>query len=381
MSVEIRAAVSPGETRVALLIDDEVVEFAVERGGLGFAVGALHLAKVSAVAPAMSGAFLTLPGEVTGFLPESEAPARPIGKAVQQGQAVPVRITRAPQGGKGPRLSARLSPEEAGLAAGARAPALLRPAPEAALRLALAHPGASLVTDGAVLAARLRAALGRERVALSSAPAFDEAVEAEFATLLQSEVPLPGGGRLHIHPTPALVAMDVDAGSHAGARDPSAQARFNAVAMREAARQMRLRNLAGAILLDPAGLAVRRREGLLEPLAAALATDPLSPRLLGLTRLGLVEMVRSRVHPPLHEVLGHPPSPLTHGLAALRRAAREAALAPGRALALHAAPVVLAALRGQPSVLEDYAAGAGHTLMLCADPAREPGEESVSRAA
>jgi hypothetical protein len=292
-----------------------------------------------------------------------------------------VRVTRAPQGGKGPRLSARVSPEEAALAAGARAPALLRPAPEAALRLALAHPGAALVTDGAPLAARLRAALGRERVAHSHVPAFDEAIEAEFATLLGSEVALPGGGRLHIHPTPALVAMDLDAGSHAGARDASAQARFNVAAMREAARQVRLRNLAGAILLDPAGLAVRRREAVLAPLADALAADPLAPRLLGLTRLGLVEMVRSRVHPPLHEVLGHPPSALTHGLAALRRAAREAALAPGRALALHAAPAVLAALRGQPAALEGYAAGAGHALALHADTAREPGQEGVSPAA
>ena len=378
---EIRASVSPGETRTALLRDGEAVEFAVERGGLSTGVGALHLARVSAVAPAMSGAFLTLAGEVTGFLPESEAPGRPIAKSVQEGMAIAVRVTRAPQGGKGPRLSARLGRADAALAGAARAPALLRPAPEAALRLALTHPDAPVVTDGAALAARLRAVLGRERVALRPAAAFDEAVEAEFATLLEHSVPLPGGGRLLVHPTPALVAMDVDAGAHAGARDAAAQLRMNAAAMAEAARQIRLRNLAGAILLDPAGLAVRRREALLEPLAAALAADPLAPRLLGLTRLGLIEIVRSRVQPPLHDVLGLPPSALTHGLAALRRATREASLAPGRRLALHAAPAVLGALRALPDALSTYAQGAGHDLALQADPLRAPGEEMVAPAA
>jgi ribonuclease G len=164
----------------------------------------------------------------------------------------------------------------------------------------------------------------------------------------------------------------MDAGGQAGGRDAEAQMRFNRAAVAEAARQIRLRSLAGAILLDVAGLTVKRREALTEPLAAALEEDPLRPRLLGLTRLGLFEIQRPRIHPPLHEVLGWPLSPLTHGLVALRRAAREMAATAGRPLALHAAPAVVAALQAMPEAL---AACAG--VRLAAEPGMLPGREAL----
>src|SRR3954465_3280256 len=81
----------------------------------------------------------------------------------------------------------------------------------------------------------------------------------------------------------------------------------------EAARQIRLRNLAGPILLDLAGLTTKRREALAEPLSRALAADPLA-RLLGLGPLGLFEILRQPIPPPLYEVLGWPLAPLTQGL-------------------------------------------------------------------
>jgi Ribonuclease G/E len=148
-------------------------------------------------------------------------------------------------------------------------------------------------------------------------------------------------------------------------------------AVEEAARQIRLRELAGAILLDVAGMPVKRREALSAPLAAALEADPLKPRLLGLTRLGLFEIQRPRIQPPLHEVLGLPPSALTHGLIALRRAAREAAAAPGRAWALRANPAVLTALEGLPGALAEMTAFAGRALRLVPDAALSLGRERV----
>jgi ribonuclease G len=380
--VRIVASRSPGEVRVVLLDeDDRLLEAWVERAGAPDGVGDLHHARITAIAPAMAGAFLALGGGDTGFLPEKETggDGSP-GQNLQEGRILPVRVMRAAQGGKGPRVSARLSLEEAARAAaastnGGTAPRLLARGPEAALRLARAHPGATIETDGPNLAMRLRAALGPDRVSLrAAAPAFDDTLEAEWEALAGPSAALSGGGRVLVQPTAALTAIDIDAGSVAGARDRQAQARFNAAAVAEAARQIRLRNLAGPLLLDVAGLSRRERERLAGPLARALAPDPLT-RLLGLGPLGLFEMQRRRVHPPLHEVLGSPPSPLTQGLAALRRAAREAAASPGRTLALRAAPAVLSALEGAPEALREMAEAAGRPLQLRADPTLSPGSE------
>ena len=378
--MRILASRSPGEVRVALIDDgDRLLEAWVERAGTTDGVGDLHRARVTALAPAMAGAFIALGGGETGFLPEKEA----AGEALQEGRILAVRVTRAAQGGKGPRVSARLTPDEEARAATAEpgaAPRRLARGPDALLRLALAHPDAVVETDNAGAVARLRAALGPDRVAFrGTAPVFDDALEAEFESLAGAEAPLPGGGRVLVQPAAALTAIDVDAGSVAGARDRQAQARFNAAAVAEAARQIRLRNLAGPLLLDLAGLSRRERERLAGPLARALAPDPLT-RLLGMGPLGLFEMQRRRVHPPLHEVFGWPPSPLSHGLAALRRAAREAAAMPaGRPLALRAAPAVVSALEGAPDALREMAEAAGRPLRLRADPALPPGNEVLEK--
>lgn len=364
----IRIGVSPGERRVALTRDGALHLVAVERPARPDGVGDLHRARVTAVSKPMRGAFLALADGSTGFLPENEAPDR---RALQDGAILPVRLTRAPQGGKGPRATARLSEAERAAAAG-EGVALVARGPDAALRFAALAPEAEVVTDGVGEAARLRRVLGG-RVRLDRG-AFDDELEAEFDVLAGSTVPLRGGGRLTVHPTPALTALDVDAGGHV-AGDAGAAMRLNGLAVAEAARQIRLRNLAGAILLDVAGLQAKRREALAAPLAGALAEDPMQPRLLGLTRLGLFEIQRSRVHPPLHEVLS---GPLAHGLAALRRAAREAAAAPGRALALRASPSVAAALEAMPEALADYAAGAGRALRLVPDAGLAPGREELA---
>ncbi len=379
----IRVGASPGERRTALLIDDVLVEAWVERPARPDGVGDLHRGRVTALAPAMAGAFVALAGGETGFLPEGEASAtrRPIAEAVQEGMILPLRVTRAAQGGKGPRVSARLTDAQAARAAAAPGDgvALLARGPAAALRLAAAHPRAEVQVDSAALAAAWRGTLG-PRLRVLPAPAFDDALEAEFDTLAGPEVPLPGGGRLLVHPTPALTAIDMDAGTAAGARGAGAVAAMNAAALPELARQIRLRNLGGAILVDFAGLSPKRRATLEQPLRAALAAADRMARLVGFTGLGMAEIVRDRVHAPLHEVLGWPPSPLTRGLAALRQAARDAAARPGARFALRATPSVIAALEGLPGALEEAAAEIGLPLLLRPDPlAGGPSIEEVPR--
>ena len=340
------ASSSPGEVRCAVVEDDELIDYAVWRPGAPDGVGDVYRGTVAARVPAMSGSFVSLDGS-DGFLPDSEVPAR-----VSVGERLVVRVTRAPQGGKGPRLSARVSgsyPEGTGL--------LVR-GPGALLELAVRYPDASVSVDDSAFAAGLRPVLG-ERVRVVPR-AFDDALEAEIGGLAEPVVEMPGGARLAIHPTPALVAIDVDSGSAAAPHQALNRAIIPALA-----RQIRLRGLSGAILVDFAGLSARRRAALRPALAGALAADPLRPRLLGFTALGLAEIVRPRVHPPLHELLA---GPHAAGLAALRALAAICAAPPHRLPALRAAPAVVAALQADTGALADLARRAGRALILRADP-------------
>jgi Ribonuclease G/E len=362
--------VSPGERRVVLIGAAGPHLVAIDRPDRPDGIGDLHRARVLARSRAMSGAFLALAGGATAFLPDSEMPDR---SAVSEGAILPIRLTRAAQGDKGPRASARLTAAESAVAAGTGV-ALIRRGPPAAARFAALAPGAPVHVDDPAEAARLKAILG-ERVRLVR-HAFDDALECLFEELASPVVALNGGGRLTIHPTPALTAIDVDAGAHAGG-DPDAVMRLNRQAVAQAARQIRLRELAGAILLDVAGLRPKQREALSAPLAQALAEDPLRPRLLGLTRLGLFEIQRQRIQPPLHERLGGADSAISAGLVALRRALREAAAAPGREVALRAAPVVIAELESALGALAEFALGAGRPLRLVADTSLPIGGERI----
>lgn len=372
----ILASASPGEVRVALLEDGVLVEAWFDRPWQrGARVGDIQRARITARAPAMGGAFVALADGETGFLPDTESDAedpKRRAEALAEGRILPVRVTRAPQGGKGPRVTARLGAEQRALPGSG--PVLAR-GPDPALRLALAWSEAEVVADDAALVARLRPVLG-PRIALSRAPAFDEELEGEFAGLTEAEVPLAGGGRLLIQPTAGLTAIDVDSGAAAGGSE-NARRSVNDAALAEAARQIRLRNMGGAILLDPAGLKARARAGLAEALRTLLEADPLRARVLGITGLGLIEVVRTRVHAPLHEVLGTPsrvwpPSTATRALMALRQAARDSAARPGVALALRAAPSLALVLRGMPDALADYAAGAGQVLPIIEDASLPP---------
>ncbi|HTI82934.1 MAG TPA: ribonuclease E/G [Acetobacteraceae bacterium] len=349
MSTRVLAICSPGEVRVAVVRDGEVVDYGLWRPGAPDGVGDVHRGRVTARMPAMAGAFIALTGS-EGFLPDSAGAA---GSGV--GDMVTVRVTRAAQGGKGPRLT--LVDGFAGDVG------LLARGPGVLLEFAEREAHAPVVIDDAGLAARLKPVLGKR---LSIAPAaWDEAIEEQVAALASPSIGLAGGARLHVEPTHALTAIDVDAGSAVASKQGKAAAHFaaNLAVIGDVARQIRLRNLSGAILVDFAGLPARRREALGSALAAALAEDPLRPRLLGFTGLGLAEIVRPRVHPPLHEMLS---GPHAAGLAALRQIVAEAA--PHRAVSLRAAPDIVAALQSDGEALADLARRCGHPLMLRSNP-------------
>jgi ribonuclease G len=348
----IHAAASPGEIRVAVLRGQRLLDYAIDRDALP-GVGDLHRGRVTARVPAMAGAFVAIGGS-DGFLPDSDGGTAP------EGTMLAVRITRAPQGGKGPRLSARheTQPPPPG------APGLLQRGPGAILRLATLHPDSRVVVDDPLLLAALRPELG-ERIT-SAARAFDDALEAQIEALADPVAALPGGATMSVHTTPALTAIDVDLAGATSGRigKTAAHEAANRAIIPALATQIRLRNLAGAILVDFAGLSQKRRAGLTQSLQDALARDPLQPRLLGFSHLGLAEILRPRIHPPLAALLEGPHSA---GLAALRHAVREQAARPSHEPAIHAAPSVIDAILADPAALADYQRRTGRRPKLHSD--------------
>ncbi len=349
--IELRASAGPGEIRIAAARDDTLLDFAIWRPNAPDGIGDVYRGRVVSVVPAMAGAFVTL-GDAEGFLPDSEG-----AKGLSEGMIVAVGIARAAQGGKGPRLTAKVAPPPPEGPVG-----LVRRGPSPLVELAERYPDAPILVDDLSLAAQLRGPFGA-RVSVQTG-VFGDALATAIDALEQAEVELPFGGRLSIYPTPALVAIDVDGGRMVAERRGKIDRHL---AMNEAmlgaiAAQIRLRNLSGAIVVDLAGLSVKKRAALGPSFAAALADDPLRPRFLGFSALGLAEIVRARRRPPLHEVLA---GPHAAGLAALRALCRDTGSGPAT---LRAEPAIVTALRRDSSAQEDFTRRTGRILMLRDDP-------------
>jgi ribonuclease G len=190
-----------------------------------------------------------------------------------------------------------------------------------------------------------------------------------------------GAGALTVETTAAMNVIDVDGGDAvAGRGDPRmAVLGVNLAAAAAAARQIRLRNLAGAIVIDFISMERRGdRERVGATLQQALAGDPARPQILGWTRLGHVELTRRRRHRPLAEILFERPaggvpvkSALTTALEALRAAARQALHQPARAPSLVVHPTVAAAFAGPAAAaLSQFEAALARPVAIVSDPVR-----------
>ena len=118
---------------------------------------------------------------------------------------------------------------------------------------------------------------------------------------------LKTGGYLIIQPTEALTVIDVNSGktaAKAGSRTRSEEGamKVNLEAAREAARQIRLRNLSGIIIIDFINMdSDENTQRLLRELRFYLSKDPIQTSLVDITSLGLVEVTRKKVRRPLYE--------------------------------------------------------------------------------
>lgn len=131
--------------------------------------------------------------------------------------------------------------------------------------------------------------------------AFEEfGIDDAIVEALNRTVKLKHGGNLHIEETRAFVAIDVDS---AGKRNVGDLDNLNIEAAKEIARQIRLRNLSGKIIIDFAGSSEYRfMKKVIEILEVELADDICHSRVLGLSRAGNVEILRQRRRPSLRDL-------------------------------------------------------------------------------
>jgi ribonuclease G len=438
LSGELLITAGPGEWRAALLKDGVPVELFVERGDWREA-GSIHLGRVRRLLPALGAMLVDIGDDRPAFLRAREV--LPRGRQLDEGERVIVQILREAQGGKAARLTtsvalrgalvelrwgrpgirggetlssadrANLSAVAGEAAAGVR---LLRPEPldaliaevmdlnrrwrdilDRAVRLA---PPARLdppLSFGAALAARLPAAPGQILVddpaivpelrgvfpdtVMQHKPEAEWPVEldAVFDQGLAETVGLAGGGSIHFEAARTAVLIDVDSGTPATGSLETTGLAFNLAAAEIIARQIRLRNLGGGIVIDFVGLEDRKlRERVRYTLAEALMPDPARPQILGWTRLGHIELVRPRRGRPLAEALLKPrpggalvKTAVTMAHEVLRALRREARAQPGRRWHLTVTPDVAAALAGVAApALRAIEERFGRTIAIEADP-------------
>jgi ribonuclease G len=208
-------------------------------------------------------------------------------------------------------------------------------------------------------------------------------IEAQIESALQNPVPLPSGGSVVIQQAEALVAIDVNTGRFVGT-DALEETVFatNLEAVPEIARQIRLRDVGGLLVVDFIDMQdPDHRRQVFEAFASELARDRARTRILQISEFGLVEVTRQRSRENLERTLTRPcpecegtgrvKTDLTLALE-LRRAllAAESLYAPGDTVRVRVRPSLESLLREEePGLLEDVRQRLRVDLDLVPDPA------------
>lgn len=152
----------------------------------------------------------------------------------------------------------------------------------------------------------LRIAVPRSRCRISlfddKVPLFTKyKIEQEIANMQARQVLLPSGGSLVIDQTEALVAIDINSGKNRAHTDSDVMAYNNNLeAAEEIARQLRLRDLGGVIVVDFIDmLHEKHRRGVDRKFKELIGKDRARTKVLRISQLGLVEMTRQRMRPSL----------------------------------------------------------------------------------
>lgn len=128
-------------------------------------------------------------------------------------------------------------------------------------------------------------------------------IEAQIETAFQREVRLPSGGSIVIDPTEALVSIDINSAKATRGGDIEETAlQTNLEAADEIARQLRLRDMGGLVVIDFIDMLASKNQRLVENrIRDALAIDRARVQVGKISRFGLLEMSRQRLRPSLGE--------------------------------------------------------------------------------
>ncbi len=391
------------EVRIAILEDDKLVEFYVERKGSRGIVGNIYKGKVVKIVPAVQAAFIDIGISQKAFLyvkdavnyefdeelfelEAAEIELPPIEDIVYPGEELIVQVSKEPLGTKGPRVTLNLTipghylillpntdrigisrkiedederkrletiakkikPEGYGLiirtaAQGAEEedlredveylfkvwkglerkastkppPALLYQDLEIVpkiLRDLLTEDVDEVIIDASSEFSRAKnfveafipKLVNRLKHYTGDIPIFEKyGVESAIEKALSRKVYLPEGGYIVIDETEALVSIDVNSGKFRKSKGLEDTAfRVNVSAAKEIARQLRLRDIGGIIVIDFIDMKDQKhKEELLNVLNEELSRDRARTKIVSMSDLGLVEMTRKRVKKSLGKSL------------------------------------------------------------------------------
>jgi hypothetical protein len=328
---------SIGEVRGVITLDDLPERLIVRRDDddESQVAGARSTGRVLAVERALETAFIRMPSG-----PDAVTPLPP-SKSLDKGASVEVEVVSEPRAGKGAVVRV--------LGASSGPPRVICGPPEVEDMLRHWAPGEVETGEAARAAA-------------------DEAQE----TALRVSHPLPGGGEIHIEPTRALTAIDVDLGAGTSSNSPQARRKANLAAIATAARVLRLKALGGPIVFDLAG-AGHNGPAIAEAAKAAFGPDNPGVVIGPVSRFGLFELALPRRQTPLSGRLCDADgrvSARTSAMTMLRALEREGRANPGARLTAVCAPDVAAAAACWLAALSERL-GARFQVLADAGAARE----------
>jgi ribonuclease G len=212
-------------------------------------------------------------------------------------------------------------------------------------------------------------------------PLFElHGVEEEIQRALERKVPLKSGGYLMLDQTEAMTTIDVNTGAYVGKHNlEETILKTNLEAAQAIARQLRLRNLGGIIIIDFIDMSAQdHRDMVLAALQRALAGDHAKTHVSSVSPLGLVEMTRKRTRESLEHQLcdecptcagrGSVKSPQTVCYEVFREVVREARQFEAQAMLVLAAPTVVELMLDEESTgLAELEAHVGRPIRLQAE--------------